>query len=224
MSIRKYGLLTIILWFFAFTSSITFYWLGIFQSGNQPINALTAVYLGMALVLIALYLFQRKQGAPLEFEKKPMHWVLLVAIGFLSIWGALFLQLIVNSIESAISGELTVSENTQNLVTLIKSAPIFLLATAVGGPIMEEFVFRRAIPGIIASFPFRFTNFWVGAVISSIIFAFAHSDGHLAVYFFLGMFFCFLFKKTGSIWTPIIAHAGMNALVLFAQILLQNLT
>ena len=50
---------------------------------------------------------------------------------------------------------------------------------------MEEFVFRRSILGIVE----KYTNFWVGAVISSLLFAFAHNDGHLLIYFFLGFSF-----------------------------------
>ncbi|MFP9075435.1 lysostaphin resistance A-like protein, partial [Enterococcus faecalis] len=89
------------------------------------------------------------------------------------IFVALILQSIAVMLESVLFCEATPSENTQNIIQMIMEAPAFILATTVAGPIMEEFVFRRSILGIIS----RYSNFWVGAVISSLLFAFAHNDG-----------------------------------------------
>lgn len=80
---------------------------------------------------------------------------------------------------------------------------------------MEEFVFRRALVGIIG----KYTNVWIGVGISAMAFAFAHNDGHLLVYLFLGLFFSGLYAYTGSIWTSMITHVGMNSLVVVIQLL-----
>ncbi|OSP65982.1 hypothetical protein EFP6CTSP_04145 [Enterococcus faecium] len=64
--------------------------------------------------------------------------------------------------------------------------------------------------------------FWVGAVISSLLFAFAHNDGHLLIYFFLGFFFSLEYKATGRIWTSMITHVGMNTLVVLVQLAVQK--
>ena len=101
---------------------------------------------------------------------------------------------------------------------MILKAPAFILATTIAGPIMEEFVFRRSILGIVE----KYTNFWVGAVISSLLFAFAHNDGHLLIYFFLGFFFSLQYKTTGRIWTSMITHVGMNTLVVIVQLAIQK--
>ncbi len=82
-------------------------------------------------------------------------------------------------------GEVAASENTENIISIILQNPIFALAAMVGGPIMEEFVFRRALVGIIA----KYSNIWVGVIVSAVAFAFAHSDNHLLVYILLGLFF-----------------------------------
>lgn len=58
-------------------------------------------------------------------------------------------------LESVLFGKATPSENTQNIIQMIMEAPAFILATTVAGPIMEEFVFRRSILGIIS----RYSNF-----------------------------------------------------------------
>jgi len=62
-------------------------------------------------------------------------------------------------------------------------------------------------------------NTWLAFVISSLLFAIAHFDGHILLYFSLGMFFSLLYYVTGNIWTSIIAHAGMNALVVIVSLI-----
>ena len=57
---------------------------------------------------------------------------------------------------------------------MILANPLFILATTIGGPIMEEFVFRYAFIHLIQPF----TNFWIAATVSSAIFSLAHADGH----------------------------------------------
>ncbi|HCO04648.1 MAG TPA: CPBP family intramembrane metalloprotease, partial [Enterococcus faecalis] len=42
------------------------------------------------------------------------------------------------------------------------------------------------------------------------------------VYFFMGFFFALLYKQTGKIWTSVIAHCGMNTIVIIVQLLLHN--
>lgn len=80
---------------------------------------------------------------------------------------------------------------------------------------MEEFVFRRALVGIIANY----SNIWIGVIVSAVAFAFAHSDNHLLVYILLGLFFSGLYALTGRIWTSMITHVGMNTLVIIIQLL-----
>ena len=81
---------------------------------------------------------------------------------------------------------------------------------------MEEFVFRRAILLSLASK----TPLWFAMCVSSLLFALIHFDGHLLLYTTLGLFFSFLYLKTGRIWTSIICHVGMNTLVVLLTIFL----
>lgn len=108
------------------------------------------------------------------------------------------------------------SQNTAGLVEVVNKYPIFLLLIAIFGPIMEEFVFRKAIFGYL----FDLTGGIGAAVISSLIFAFIHFDGHYLLYSVMGFVFCYLYWKTKSIAAPIIAHALMNATVTVANLLL----
>ena len=72
-------------------------------------------------------------------------------------------------------GEVSASQNTENIIAIVVQNPLFALAAMVGGPIMEEFIFRRALVGIIG----KYSNVWVGVVVSAVAFAFAHNDNHL---------------------------------------------
>lgn len=142
----------------------------------------------------------------------------IILYGFIGIFIALMLQALAVTLESFFFENSGPSDNTQDIIQIILKAPVFILATTIAGPIMEEFVFRRSLLGIIG----KYTNFWVGAIVSSLLFAFAHNDGHLLVYFFLGFFFSLQYKMTGRIWTSMITHVGMNTLVVIAQIALQK--
>ncbi|MBM6615554.1 CPBP family intramembrane metalloprotease [Desemzia sp. RIT804] len=108
------------------------------------------------------------------------------------------------------------SQNTEDIVLIVNQYPIFLILVAIFGPIMEEFVFRKAIFGYL----YDITGGIGAAVISSLIFAFIHFDGHYLLYSVMGFVFCYLYWKTKSIAAPIIAHALMNATVTVANLLL----
>ena len=61
-------------------------------------------------------------------------------------------------------------------------------------------------------------NFFFAALLSSLIFAIVHNDPqHLLMYITMGLVFAFLYVKTKRIIVPIIVHAAMNSLVIFAQ-------
>ena len=73
---------------------------------------------------------------------------------------------------------------------MILANPLFILATTIGGPIMEEFVFRYAFIHLIQPF----TNFWIAATVSSAIFH-SHMPMVTFVYFFMGFFFALCTSK-----------------------------
>ncbi|OTP10305.1 CAAX amino terminal protease [Enterococcus sp. 10A9_DIV0425] len=217
MSLKKYSFLSIFCYGLVFISPLILTSVGLVRTTTDLINATTITYILGALVLGFLY---AKQKEPLAIESMiPIaSRTKIILYGIIGIFAALILQSIAVMIESFLFGESGPSENTQNIIQLILDAPAFIVATTIAGPIMEEFVFRRSILGIIG----YYTNFWIGAVVSSLLFAFAHNDGHLLVYFLLGFFFSWQYKATGRIWTSMITHIGMNTLVILAQLALQK--
>ena len=171
----------------------------------------------LGAVILAIFYFKQREPLVIESAVKKASVPKIVIYGLVGIFVALILQSIAVMLESILFGEATPSENTQNIIQMIMEAPAFILATTVAGPIMEEFVFRRSILGSSVGI-----QFWVGAVVSSLLFAFAHNDGHLLIYFFLGFFFSLEYKATGRIWTSMITHVGMNTLVVLVQLAVQK--
>ena len=217
MSLKKYSFLSIFCYGLIFISPLILASIGLVKSTSELITATAVMYIVGAVVL-AIFYFKQREPLAIESAVKKASAPKIVIYGLVGIFVALILQSIAVMLESVLFGKATPSENTQNIIQMIMEAPAFILATTVAGPIMEEFVFRRSILGIIS----RYSNFWVGAVISSLLFAFAHNDGHLLIYFFLGFFFSLEYKATGRIWTSMITHVGMNTLVVLVQLAVQK--
>ncbi|MBK5444544.1 CPBP family intramembrane metalloprotease [Peribacillus sp. TH16] len=129
-----------------------------------------------------------------------------------------FLALIAQSLAGSIEQMLGVkseSENTQNLISLIYEVPMVIFVTSVIGPILEEILFRKIIFGSLNK---RF-NFFISALISSVIFGLAHGElEHLLLYSAMGFTFAFLYAQTGRILVSMVAHIAMNTLVIILQV------
>lgn len=135
-------------------------------------------------------------------------------------WGILgfFMVLVGQSIGGAIESALGIevgSENTAQLSDMMKAAPIMILATVVLGPVLEELIFRRVLFGSLI----QKYNFWISAFVSSLVFAAIHLEfKHIILYAISGFVFAFLYHKTKSIWTSIIAHMMLNGFVTIVQL------
>ena len=217
MSLKKYSFLSIFCYGLIFISPLILASIGLVKSTSELITATAVMYI-LGAVVLAIFYFKQREPLAIESAVKKAFDPKIVIYGLVGIFVALILQSIAVMLESVLFGKATPSENTQNIIQMIMEAPAFILATTVAGPIMEEFVFRRSILGIIS----RYSNFWVGAVISSLLFAFAHNDGHLLIYFFLGFFFSLEYKATGRIWTSMITHVGKNTIVVLFQLSCQK--
>lgn len=217
MSLKKYSFASIFFYGLIFISPLILASIGLVKTTPDLITATAVAYILGAIVL-AFFYFKQKEPLAIEAAVPKASFPKIIVYGVLGIFVALILQSLAVMLETVLFGESSPSENTQNIVQMILEAPAFILATTIAGPIMEEFVFRRSILGIIS----RYSNFWVGAVISSLLFAFAHNDGHLLIYFFLGFFFSLEYKVTGRIWTSMITHVGMNTLVIIVQLAVQK--
>lgn len=127
---------------------------------------------------------------------------------------AFFAQVIAAQIEMLLGIKMG-SENTEVLVQIAKTTPVFILVTSIVGPILEEIIFRQIIFGSL----YKKINFWLSAIISSLIFAALHIDfTHIIIYTAMGLAFSFLYVKTKRILVPIIAHVSMNTFVVVIRV------
>lgn len=132
----------------------------------------------------------------------------VIAWGVFGFMAAVLIQIAATMIEIMLFGIPPESENTEMLLTLTSEYPLLIFSIVLFAPIMEELVFRKAIFA-------QLHNSRIGAmgaaVISSLIFALVHFDGHMLLYGSLGLWFCYLYKKTNNIFAPMMAHGLMNA-------------
>lgn len=180
----------------------------------------TSIYgqiLCFVLGAIVMFVVSRHSTFDNSLENQPstsLPRILLLGIGGMFL--AFIAQYVAVAIEVFILRIPIGSQNTQTIVTIVNNYPIYLILVAIFGPIMEEFVFRKAIFGFL----YDITGGIGAAVISSLVFAFIHFDGHYLLYSMMGFVFSFLYWKTKSIATPMIAHALMNTSVTLASLLL----
>lgn len=128
--------------------------------------------------------------------------------GVLGFIGSLFVQSAASFVEALVFGVPPESANTQNLLELTTAYPLLIFMITIFAPVMEEFVFRKAI---FTQLNMSSVGLYGSAVISALIFAFIHFDGHMLVYGSLGLWFSYIYYKTNNIFTPMLAHGLMNA-------------
>ncbi len=143
-----------------------------------------------------------------ERTKKIVIWSI---IGFFL---AYFAQAISIIIETYVFGIVPGSENTQFIMEITRTLPIFMIIPAMIAPILEEIIFRKIIFGTL----YTRTNFWIAALLSSFIFGIIHQEfEHILIYSSMGFVFAFLYVKTKSILTPIIVHISLNSFSMIMQ-------
>lgn len=166
--------------------------------------------MGLAIVLFLLRKNEKHNKID-RAEPLSLGLSLMWAIG--GIFLAFFAQILAVGVESMI-GVKPGSENTQEILQLIELFPMIVIISSIIGPILEEIVFRKVIFGTL----YNRLPFGISAVISSVIFAFAHMEPiHLILYTAMGFVFAFLYVQTKRIIVPIIAHVMMNTIVVVAQ-------
>lgn len=88
------------------------------------------------------------------------------------------------------------------------------LVAIICSPVIEEVIFRKLIFGYLNSK----VGFWFASITSSILFALGHANyaGWLG-FFLIGMFWSWIYKKTGNIMITIILHMSLNTIALIVM-------
>ncbi|MGD6845272.1 CPBP family glutamic-type intramembrane protease [Bacillus infantis] len=188
-------------------------------SGGSPaeVQALSVAYwlvfsFTVALILV-LFLLRKEFKSKETLDRSASSPLASIAWAIAGVFLALFAQSLAANIENLIGIEMG-SENTQQIIRIIETLPLVVIVSSIIGPILEEIVFRKVIFGALH----KRMNFFLAALISSVIFAFAHLEPeHVLLYSAMGFTFAFLYVRTKRILVPIFAHVSMNTLVVIIQ-------
>ncbi|NNV07826.1 CPBP family intramembrane glutamic endopeptidase [Geobacillus sp. C56-T2] len=196
--------------------------LGVGSSAETPIEAAKiasgywAVISFLTAFIIILWLLRRARP---ERNMRQMPLASSWMWAFLGVFLALVAQSIAVNIEWRLLGIEPGSENTRQIIEIIRLTPLLVIVASVIGPILEELVFRKIIFGSL----YEKYRFWPAALASSLLFAIAHMElEHLLLYTAIGLTFAFLYAKTGRIFVPMFAHVAMNTFVVVVQMLLAD--
>ncbi|MBV7509324.1 CPBP family intramembrane metalloprotease [Bacillus sp. sid0103] len=180
---------------------------------NQRLAVPSWLLASFTIALFIIIFMLRKEMNNRDFRKKGGSIGNSVIWAIAGIFLALFAQYVAAIIENLLGVEMG-SENTKDILTIIETFPLAIIVTSIIGPILEEIVFRKIIFGSLHN---RY-NFFISALISSVIFAAAHMEfQHILLYSAMGFTFAFLYVITKSIFVPIFAHVAMNTLVVLVQ-------
>lgn len=186
-----------------------FNFLGISQKLAVP----SWLIISFSIALIIVLLILRKELYTRTFSERGSSFGVSAIWAFFGIFLALFAQSLASNIER-LAGVGVGSENTKEILTIINAFPLAMVVSSIIGPILEEIVFRKIIFGAL----YGRLNFFLSALISSVIFALAHMEPqHILIYAAMGFTFAYLYVKTKHIIVPIFAHVAMNTLVVIVQ-------
>ena len=194
------------------------------------VNSRLNISLGIAaLATIIMIFIASRSHNDIDRGKKESTILLNIAIGLAGFVAMMLLQGVINwtlQYLSEIFEFQASSKNTSNVVQVIKLNPLFIVYVIFLGPIMEELFFRKAVFGYFYDIMLgskRWIRFVIPALITGILFAIPH-DGFspiMVLYIMMSFVFSFLYLKTKSILTPMVAHITMNTIVVIAQLAIQ---
>lgn len=194
------------------------------------VNSRLNISLGIAaLATIIMIFIASRSHNDIDRGKKESTILLNIAIGLAGFVAMMLLQGVINwtlQYLSEIFEFQASSKNTSNVVQIIKLNPLFIVYVIFLGPIMEELFFRKAVFGYFYDIMLgskRWIRFVIPALITGILFAIPH-DGFspiMVLYIMMSFVFSFLYLKTKSIITPMIAHIAMNMMVVIVQLAIQ---
>lgn len=162
-----------------------------------------------AIVATGIMIYLVKLSGPIEFEEKSslnhnLQWIIVGTVG------AIVVQFGIGFLDQLIFHTSTSSQNTLQLLLMVKAYPYYFIYVMICAPIMEEIIFRRLFfAGLIKP-----TNIYIAAAISAVLFAFMHRDTRFLVYVAMGLWFSFVYYKSKDIYVSAGSHILMNAIVL----------
>ncbi len=173
----------------------------------------------LAAVVIFFYFIRKDKTFLKPLGPKPSNTAGVTGWGIVGFFMVLFGQALAAGIEQLIGIE-PGSENTALFIKIAKSVPVVVFAIAIFAPILEEILFRRILFGMLLPK----TNFFIAALISSVMFGIIHFElSHILLYSVSGFIFAFIYYKTKRIAASILAHMLLNGFVVLVQFFAEDL-
>lgn len=183
-----------------------------------------AFVLGAIAVIILGNTHKDKNIFERSEKKSPLYATVLWIIG--GTFLAYTSQIVAGLINVYLLGNPVESQNTEGIIDMVLGAPYMVILVVVLGPIIEEYVFRRAIFAelyeLMASMN-KVVAFLLAGLISGLVFALAHWDfTHIIIYLAMSYTFSFVYLMTKRLIVPIMVHMLMNGIVVLLQVALKD--
>ena len=218
---KRWSSLIILLMYFVFGQYVISFIYSLFlkllniQMSIIEINSWFNLFYDAFMLLLATFLYRDYIKKSLQAIKGKYLRLTIwsITIGFIIIY---FANVVSGVIVQLMSPGST-SANQDSLELMLKFCKFPILMTAIFiGPILEEFVFRVAIFRNIYDY-----NRILAYLCSGLCFGFVHIQQalfagqleqlfYLLPYGFLGIVFCYLYEKKGTLYVPIVVHIANN--------------
>lgn len=173
----------------------------------------------LAAVIIFIYFIRKDKTFLKPLGPKPSTAAGVLGWGIIGFFMVLFGQALAAGFEQLIGIE-PGSENTALFIEIARSVPVVIFSIIIFAPILEEILFRRILFGMLLPR----TNFFIAALISSIMFGIIHFElTHIILYSVSGFIFAFIYYKTKRIAASILAHMLLNGFVVLVQFFAEDL-
>lgn len=192
----------------AYVMTAISFWSDSLHGKSQLTDEKVAVILFLTLLQVAFFVWYAFHNKLLKKQGASWKWV---GIGLLAIVGLLFGNVLLHSFLNAVGWGIETTANQEAILSLVGNYPAVLLfvQSVLVAPLLEEIVFR----GILGELLFGKTV-WA-YILPAILFSLAHRPtdmGSFLVYAWPGFFFYMLYRQTGRLEVPVLAHTIMNGL------------
>ncbi len=187
------------------------------ESAAPAYTALAAVAAGTAAILVAWLLAAAKYpegGGWAALGLRPANGWLVARYALAALGGGLAFSAAYELIASALGADaLSIEPLPPELFG--RGATRLAVIAAVAGftPLAEELFFRGFVFGGLAA---RFGALAAAAASAAIFAAFHLSLGEALPIFVIGLLLAWAYRKSGSLWAPIAAHAAQNLIAILA--------
>jgi hypothetical protein len=191
---------------------------------NVPIVPAMVIQLILEAAIVAILLVGLPIVSRLSLRQLGFTPISPGAVGT-AVVGAIVMAIVVNGGASLVE-TLTHQQHQQQVVEMFKAVKnpavmVFFGVFAITlAPIAEEIVFRVFIFNV----GLRYGGFWLGAVVSGVLFGLAHGDLFVLAPLALGgLVLCYVYYRTRNAYASMITHGLFNSITVFALIFAPNL-